>query len=106
MNFGADVTSKLPSWVPVYPNGVTKGGFSATSSGDNGDAGTFTFTTTDSPDQIKSFYEGKAKDANMQTESTTAGGFGTVFTMTDSATRHTVTVTIIGNQVTVGYATK
>jgi hypothetical protein len=112
VSFGTDVASKLPSWVPSYPGANMKGGFSATSSGgDNGDAGTFSFTTSDSADQVRSFYEGKAKDANMEVSTTTASGFGTVLTLRDQSTHHEMGVTIVGagtgtTTVNVSYATK
>jgi len=109
LNFGSDVASKLPSWVPAYPGATAKGGFSATSSGDNGDAGNFTFTTLDSTDQVRSFYEGKARDAGMQIATAAAAAFGTVLTLTDPNKHHTITVTIGGGNptgVSVFYSTK
>jgi hypothetical protein len=110
LDIGADATAKLPSWVPAYPGANMKGGFSASSSGSDGDAGTFSFTTTDTADQVRSFYEGKAKDANMEVQTTTASTFGTVLTLTDHGTHRTMGVTIIGTSnpttVNVSYSTK
>ena len=109
VNVGEDVASKLPSWVPRYPGAKMNGGFSATSSGDDGDAGTFSFTTSDSTDSIRSFYEGKAKDAGMQVESTVSSGFGTVLKITDPSTHRNLGVTVVGSSpatVNVAYSAK
>jgi hypothetical protein len=107
LNFGSDVAAKLPSWVPAYPGANVKGGFSATTSGDRGESGTFSFTTSDSADQVRSFYE--AQVHHDGTESNTASAYGTVLTLNDSSTRHSIVVTIAGaNPTTVGvvYSTK
>lgn len=109
LDIGENVASKLPPWVPVYPGAKINGGLSATSSDDNGNAGTFTFTTNDSADSIRTFYENKGKDANMQVSSTASGGFGSVVTLTDSGTHRTIGVTIVGGgpaTVSVTYSTK
>jgi hypothetical protein len=109
LNIGTDVTSKLPSWVPSYPGANIKGGFSATTSGENGDAGNFTFTTSDSPDTVRSFYENKARDTNMEIKSTASFGSTTVLTLSDPGTHRSITVTISGGGqtgVSVFYATK
>jgi hypothetical protein len=57
----------LPSWLPAYPGSHPRGLFSATgdSGSEGGDAGGISFTTSDSVDQVLSFYEDKAKDADM-----------------------------------------
>jgi hypothetical protein len=109
LNFGGNETAKMPSWVPAYSGSNVKIGFSATNSGENGDAGNFTFITSDSPDVVRAFYESKARDANMEVKSTASYGTTTVVTFTDSATRHTMTVTIVaGNPtgVSLFYSTK
>jgi hypothetical protein len=110
LNFGTNAAAKLPSWVPAYPGATTKsGGFSMTSSGDNGDAGNFAFTTSDSAERVQSFYEGKAHEMNMEVEATVATGFGTVVKLTDQGTHHTIAVTIVGaspTTVNVTYASK
>lgn len=109
LNFGTTAAAKLPSWVPAYPGADMKGGFSARSSGENGDAGNVTFTTTDSADAVRSFYENKARDANMEIKSTASFGTTTVLTLTDPGTRRSITVTISGGPPTgvgIFYTTK
>jgi len=110
LDFGGNAAAKLPSWVPAYPGAAVKeGGFSMTARGEDGDAGNFAFTTSDSADRVQSFYEGKAHEMNMQVEATVASGFGTVVKLTDPGTRHTIAVTIIGanpTTVNVTYASK
>jgi hypothetical protein len=110
LDFGANAGGKLPSWVPSYPGATAKGGgFSVTASGENGDAGNFSFTTPDSAGSVQAFYESKAHDTDMQYETTTATGFGTVVKLTEPRTGHTIAVTIIGSgptTVNVTYAAK
>jgi hypothetical protein len=110
LDFSGNGAAKLPSWVPGYPGATAKGGgFSMTASGENGDAGNFAFTTSDSADRVQSFYEGKAHEMNMQVEATVASGFGTVIKLTDPGTHHTIAVTIVGTNpttVNVTYASK
>jgi hypothetical protein len=110
LDFGENAGSKLPSWVPSYPGATTKGGgFSVTASGENGDAGNFSFTTPDSVERVQSFYEGKAHDLGMKYETTAVTRFGTVVKLTESGTGHTIAVTVIGSgptTVNVTYAAK
>jgi hypothetical protein len=109
LNFGTSTAAKLPSWVPAYPGAEMKGGFSAHTSGADGDAGNVTFTTSDSADAVRSFYENKAREANMEIKSTASFGTTTVLTLTDSGTRRSITVTISGGPPTgvgIFYTTK
>jgi hypothetical protein len=109
LEIGADVNSKLPSWVPAYTGANVRGGLATKATGQNGEEGNFTFTTSDSPETVRSFYEGKARDANMQVETAAAFSNGSVLTITDPGSRHTISVTIGGGNptgVSVFYATK
>jgi hypothetical protein len=109
LNFGTNAPTKLPSWVPAYSGADVKVGFSATNTGANGEAGNLTFTTSDSPEHVRAFYENKARDANMEVKSTATFGNSTVLTFNDSGERHTITVTIAGGSptgVSIFYSTK
>jgi hypothetical protein len=110
LDFSGNAAAKLPSWVPAYPGATAKeGGFSVTASGENGEAGNIAFTTPDSAGRVQSFYEGKAREMNMQVEATVASGFGTVIKLNDPGTHHTIAVTIIGagpTTVNVTYSSK
>jgi hypothetical protein len=110
LDFSGNAAAKLPSWVPAYPGATTKtGGFAVTSSGSDGDAGTFAFTTPDPAERVQAFYEGKAHEMNMQVEATVASGFGTVVKLNDPGTHHTIAVTIVGaspTTVNVTYSSK
>jgi hypothetical protein len=73
--------ARLPSWLPAYPGTHPRGLFSATGdSGDEaGDAGSVSFTTSDSGDRVLSFYEDKARDLGMEVRITArSGGSGTI----------------------------
>jgi hypothetical protein len=107
VSFG-DVSSKLPSWVPKYPGASMNAGFSATSSGSDGEGGTFSFTTSDSADKVKAFYEEKGKDAGMTTE-TAVTPMGSTISLTDTSNHHTIAATMMGTgptTVTVVYSSK
>jgi hypothetical protein len=107
LEFGGN--AKFPSWIPAYPGASLQGNFAARTSGNNGEGGTFTFTTSDPADKVRSFYEDKAKDRNMQVETSTSSGYGSVLTLTDTSD-HKLTVTIMGTgsptTVLVAYSSK
>ena len=110
VSFGGDIASKVPSWVPVYPGARTSGGFAATETNEHGESGgTFTFTTSDSADQVRSFYEGKARDSGMQVETESATIVGSTIKLTDSSSQRTITLVILGaspTTVQLAYAAK
>lgn len=58
----------LPSWVPVYPGGTVQGTMDSTSS--EGRAVAFTVASTNSVDEMASFYESKLKEAGLTVEKT------------------------------------
>jgi len=61
MKFGTD--GKTPDWVPAYPGSTPKGVFS--SQGPKGLAGSYTFTATDSIEQVARYYEDALKKAGL-----------------------------------------
>ena len=69
---------KLPSWVPVYPGSKIQSHLSG--SGEDGtkveEGGVYTFTTVESPAQVMSYYQDKARDLGMKVELTTATSEG------------------------------
>ena len=64
MVFGAGA-GKLPAWLTAYPGAVATGG--ATMQGKEGQSGTAGFKTSDSAEQVASFYEQQLKQAGMKT---------------------------------------
>jgi hypothetical protein len=59
---------RAPSWVPMYPGSTPKAVFSASgdTGGDAGEAGNFTFTTSDPAGKVISFYEQQVKAGGME----------------------------------------
>jgi hypothetical protein len=64
--------AQLPDWLPAYP-GAKSGGSIGASSG-NGKTGTETFETSDSAEDVASFYERSLKNAGMAVEKTSFAG--------------------------------
>jgi uncharacterized protein YbaP (TraB family) len=60
--------AKLPPWLPSYANAENAGNFSLT--GDKGQAGTYSFKTSDSVEDVASFYEEVLKKENLQVTKT------------------------------------
>ena len=58
-------TSRIPSWIPSYPGSKPEVAF--TGSGNGGEAGTFAFKTSDSPQQVMKFYQDKINDLGLKT---------------------------------------
>ena len=58
-------SGKVPSWVPVYPGSEGRAKFSVSGTTDGGEGGAFTFTTSDDPTQVKSYYSDKAKNMGL-----------------------------------------
>jgi hypothetical protein len=89
---------KLPSWVPVYPGSDAHATFSVTGTADNSEGGNFTFTTSDDPGRVKSFYSDKAKLMGMtiSVDTTTPEG-GMLVAADDGADQRSLTVVIGGH---------
>ena len=58
-------SGRVPSWVPVYPGSAGRAKFAVTGAADGGEGGAFTFTTSDDPIRVKSYYEDKAKGMGL-----------------------------------------
>lgn len=86
---------KVPSWVPAYPGSEGKAQFSVRGSAEDGEGGAFSFTTSDDPTRVKSFYSDKTKDMGMKVnlDSTTPDG-GMIVAADESGDRRSLTVTI------------
>ena len=70
VKFGAGSSAdKLPDWLPSYPGATNEGVFSMR--GDEGSTGSFSFTTTDSVDQVMSYYETELKGEDLKVSVTT-----------------------------------
>ncbi len=72
MTFGAGAAEKAPAWVPAYPAG--KALVSASEKTAGGVRGHLSFQTTDSADQIMTFYERELKAAGFAVERTAMQG--------------------------------
>jgi hypothetical protein len=89
-------TGKLPSWVPEYPGSTATGTFAikGSSNDGSGEGGNVTFSTTDAPQKVMSFYQDKAKDLGMKANLTTNSPDGGMFIATDEDNRRTLTVVV------------
>jgi len=89
---------KAPSWVPVYPGSEGKTQFAISGTGTDGEGGVFSFTTSDDPERVKSFYSDKARGIGLMVnlDTTTAGG-GMIVAEEDGGDRRTLHVTIAGH---------
>ena len=93
VNIGGDGTHKLPSWVPSYP-GVEGHDFAITGSGSDGAGGTFSFSTSDSPAEVLSFYQDQIKTLRMQTQVNAATPQGGMITATDDTRDRTLNIVV------------
>ncbi len=71
---GGPVT--LPSWFPSYPGSKPEG--TASVQGTEGDAGAFSFSTTDAPAKVLQFYEEGLKGAGLEVTTLKNDAGGTV----------------------------
>jgi hypothetical protein len=87
---------KLPSWVPVYPGAKMES--YVTGSGDDGqqagEGGVYHFTSSDSPAQVMSFYQDKARDLGMKVELTTATAEGGHFSAAEEDDNRSLVVQV------------
>jgi hypothetical protein len=60
---------QLPDWMPAYPGATGTGSFGVNAN--NGKAGTDTFETSDSVEEVASFYEKALKDGGFEVQKTT-----------------------------------
>ena len=91
-------SGKVPSWVPVYPGSEGRAKFAITGAADGGEGGAFTFTTSDDPMRVKSYYEDKAKGMGLTVnmDSTSPEG-GVLIAAEDGGERRSLNVTVGGH---------
>jgi hypothetical protein len=112
VKFGAGSSAEnMPDWLPSYPGSKAEGVFSMR--GGDGSTGSFSFTTTDSVDQVLGYYESELKGEDLKVSVTTTkqnGVGGGVVTGEDKSNGRTVVVTVAakggGAQVNVTFASK
>jgi hypothetical protein len=96
--------------VPVYPGSEGKAKFAVRGSGETGEGGIFTFSTSDDPERVKSFYMDKARDMGMKVSLDTTTSDGAMFVAADDGgDKRSLTVTVSGhgqNNVSVMYGRK
>ena len=89
-------SAKLPAWVPDYPGSDPQGAFSA--QGQDGDSGSFTFKTKDSPQKVARFYQDQFQSAGLKITTNVTGQDGNastgVLTAEDASNHHTLAVII------------
>lgn len=66
---GSGAPKNLPAWVPLYPGGTVEGTFDST--GPDGRNVSFTVNTSDTPEEVLSFYEAKLEEAGLTVEKST-----------------------------------
>jgi hypothetical protein len=112
VKFGAGSSAEnMPDWLPSYPGAKAEGVFSMR--GGDGSTGSFSFTTTDSVDQVMSYYETELKGEDLKVSVTTTrqnGVGGGVVTGEDKSNGRTAVITVGakagGTQVNVTFASK
>ncbi|MGD0048106.1 MAG: zinc ribbon domain-containing protein [Bryobacteraceae bacterium] len=106
LDIGGD-SSKLPSWIPEYPGAKPEVAF--TGSSDQGEGGTFTFKTPDSPQDVMKFYQDRINGMGLKTNlvANTSDG-GTIAASEENGRSLNVTAAASGGQtsVTVIYGRK
>lgn len=106
LEIGGD-SGKIPSWIPAYPGSKPEVAF--TGSSDQGEGGTFTFKTSDSPQDVMKFYQDKINGMGLKTNlvANTAEG-GTIAASEENGRSLNVTAGASGGQtsVTVIYGRK
>jgi hypothetical protein len=96
VKFGAGTKAKAPDWVPAYPGVSVEATFSMQAN--DGEGGTFHFTTKDAAKDVLSFYERGLKDdgfritANVTGEA--SGSSGGMLSAEDTGAKRTVVVTV------------
>lgn len=107
MEFGGSA-SNLPAWIPAYPGSVPH--INMAGRANDGDAGNFSFTTSDSPSQVMQYYEDKAKAMGMQVTRVVTSEKGGMINGSDEGNRRTLNVIVGADSgstgVTVTYGSK
>ena len=94
LEFGGSAKG-IPDWVPSYPGGSAPQGTYSVSAENGKVGGNFTFTTTDSPDRVLSFYLDKCKELGLRTTNISSPTGGSVIGR-DDTDRRTLAV-FVGN---------
>jgi hypothetical protein len=97
VEFGAGAAGKLPSWVPSYPGAKGQGNFAITGKGSDGNGGTFSFNTTDSPDRVFSFYQREIGNLGMKVQVNTTTPQGGVINAADEDDKRSLNVVVSGS---------
>jgi hypothetical protein len=84
---GAD---KLPSWVPAYPGAKVEGTFAMKGNGEQGNGGSFGFSTSDGADKVISFYQDKCKELGLDVKMTTHTNEGGMIVAADGGETRTL----------------
>jgi hypothetical protein len=89
-------SGKIPAEIPVYPGAKVEGTFSVTGDGGGrkGSAYQYTFTTSDPPRRVMSFYHDKLEDAGMKLALTTNTADGGMLIGEDDAHGETINVIV------------
>ena len=104
--------AKLPSWVPNYPGSEGQATFSIKGADDHGagEGGNYTFTTSDSPSKVMTFYQDKAKDLGLKVNVNATAGEGGMIVASQEPNGRSLTVIVGGDSgkttVNVTYADK
>lgn len=91
LDIGGDA-SKIPSWIPAYPGAKPEVAFSGSS--DQGEGGTFTFKTPDSPQDVMKFYQDKINGLGMKTNLVANTPDGGTIAATDESGGRSLNVTV------------
>ena len=89
---GAGADNELPAWVPAYPGSSPTGTFSA--SNKEGRQGGYSFKTPDAPAKVLSYYQDQLKAAGFTINMTTTGAQGGLVIADNTASNHTITITV------------
>lgn len=91
-------TGKLPAWVPSYPGAKAQGNVTARGMDANGmgEGGTVTFTTSDPPERVTSFYQAKCKEMGMTVQLTQTGAEGGLIVAADEANQRSLNIMVGG----------
>jgi len=94
MEIGCD--SKLPSWVPNYPGASVKPQLTFKGDANNatGEAGSVSFSTSDPPSKVMTFYQDKIKELGMKVNLTTNTGEGGMIVAADESNHRELTVIV------------
>lgn len=94
VEFGPGSSAHLPAWLPSYPGATVQGTFAVTGNTADGAGGNFSFTTSDAPSKVLSFYQDQVKDLGMKVQVNTTTPAGGMFTATEEGDHRSLTVIV------------